>query len=83
MNRYILRYVAGTYWLAKVDQQDTDYTAPVMLNEMGAFLCKYMMEGYEVQELSKMLQNMYGIDTEEAFTDVMQFYNQLTGMITI
>lgn len=83
MNQYILRYAAGTHWLVKVDQQDTDYIAPVMLNEMGAILWKHLKEGYELSELSVMLQNMYEIDIEEALTDVMQFYKQLTGMLEI
>jgi hypothetical protein len=81
MNQYILRYVAGVHWLVKVDQQERAYEAPFMLNEVGAFLWKLMKEGYEVQELSIKLQDRYEIDTKEALTDVMQFYNQLIGIL--
>lgn len=81
MNQYILRYAAGTHWLVKADQQDIDYIAPIILNEMGVFLWKHLKEGYEVSELTGMLQNMYGIDSEEALADVIQFYHQLTGVL--
>ncbi len=83
MNQYMLRYVAGAHWLVKVDQQGTDYEAPLMLNEAGAFIWKHLKEGYGLQEISFKLQDRYEMKAEEAFSDVMQFYNQLIGILAI
>lgn len=82
-NQYILRSVAGIHWLVKVDQQEKEYEAPFMLNEVGAFIWKHMKEGYQVQELSIMLHDRYEIDMKEAISDVMQFYNRLNGFFVI
>ncbi len=83
MNQYILRYVAGVHWLIKVDQQNTDYKAPFMLNEVGAFLWKLINNGCGLQELSIKLKDRYEMETDEALTDVMNFYNQLIEILTI
>jgi hypothetical protein len=74
---YILRYAAGANWLVKADQQDADYVAPLMINEVGAVIWKGIEAGYPAGEITVLLQNRYQINLEEARSDVEEFLEQL------
>ncbi len=75
---YILRYAAGIYWLIKADQQNTNYIPPLPINECGAMLWDGLVRGYGRTELTDLLQNKYGIDSQEALVDIELFFDQLT-----
>lgn len=76
-DNYLLRYAAGANWLIKTDQQDADYIAPLMINEVGALIWKGIGDGCDLQELSALLQSRYHIEPEVALKDVKQFLTQL------
>lgn len=76
---YMLRNAAGIYWLVKINQLDSDYCAPMTMNECGAIIWNGLTEGLTIDELSDMLQKQFGIEKEEAFTDIKHFLEKLTN----
>lgn len=77
--QYILRYAAGRYWIIKIDQQEPYYVPPFLVNECGAAIWKGLEAGYNTEELAKLLENQYGIDSAEAFIDIKDFLEQLAN----
>ncbi|MDF2540310.1 MAG: hypothetical protein K0S47_28 [Herbinix sp.] len=76
---YMLRNAAGIYWLVKINQQDSDYCAPMTINECGAIIWNGLTVGLTIDELSDLLQKQFGIEKEEAVTDVKHFLEKLTN----
>lgn len=75
--RYQLRYAAGQYWLLDMEQQESEYVAPIVLNETGAVLWKALEQGKEVSQLSNLLVLEYGVSQNQAVTDIDMFLEQL------
>lgn len=71
---YLLRYLAGRYFLIRTDQKYPDYRKPVEMDETGAefwkLLCRYPGEPVRAAE---HLARKYHISPAEAAADLEDF----------
>jgi len=79
---YQLRYAAGMYWLLNTRQQGLDYIRPLSLNECGAYIWRMLSDGVDKTEIVNRLCREYGLEHEEALSDVGDFLKQLDEYCT-
>lgn len=79
---YQLRYAAGMYWLLNTKQQGLNYIRPLSLNECGAYLWRKLAGGSDKTEIVNKLCEEYGLEREEALSDVEDFLKQLNAYCT-
>ncbi len=75
--RYQLRTAAGKYWLLDMEQSPENYRAPLAMNETGALILETYWKTGDQEKTAAMLQETYGIDPEDALTDVRDFLESL------
>ena len=75
--KYKMFYAAGDYWIMSCDSSKDRYMTPIIINETGAVIWKYLNERNSLQETAQMLSDFYGITIEEAKTDVSSFTDSL------
>lgn len=71
--RYKIRKAAGSYWLLDMEQDGKDYIEPIELNESGAGIWELISRGFDVPAAAGELAKRYGIETEMAQEDILQF----------
>lgn len=75
---YILREVAGIYWLIDIAQPGVPYRKPVAVNEMGARIFSMSKEGLSDEEMAEVLVREYeDTDKEEILRDITDFKGML------
>lgn len=77
MDRFQLRYAAGSYWLLRNSQEAPQYIPPLKMNGLGAQIYEYVCQGMEEEEIVTALQAEYEIDRKQIKEDVSAFLKQL------
>ena len=75
---FVLREVAGSYVVVVVGEQVKNFKGIIKLNEVGAFLWKYLEKGATKEKLIENLLGEYEIDRETATIDVEGFIKYIT-----
>lgn len=75
--KYKMFYAAGNYWIMSCDSSDEQYMTPIIINETGAVIWKYLSECNSLNETAQMLSDFYGITIEDAKADVSLFTDSL------
>ena len=65
--KYKMFYAAGNYWIMSCDSSDEQYMTPIIINETGAVIWKYLSE----------CNSLNGITIEDAKADVSLFTDSL------
>ena len=73
----ILRSVAGEHMLIPVGETVFEYNGIFMLTESGKFLWENITNGAEESDLTNLLMQEYGIDSDTATADVKEFIEML------
>ena len=73
----ILRSVAGEHMLIPVGETVFEYNGIFMLTESGKFLWENISNGAEESDLTNLLMQEYGIDSDTATADVNEFIEML------
>ena len=73
----ILRRVAGEHMLIPVGETVFEYNGIFMLTESGKFLWENISNGAEESDLTNLLMQEYGIDSDTATADVNEFIEML------
>lgn len=76
-DRYCLRYAGGIYWLLDCEQDGLPYREPIPMNEVGADICKLMIQGKTEAEIIECICAEYDADEETVRQDVEYFKQQL------
>ena len=76
MDRFQLRYAAGSYWLLRKSEEDR-YVPPLKMNGLGAQIYEYVCQGMGEEEIVTALQAEYEIDRNQIRGDVSAFLKQL------
>ena len=76
---YELHKVAGTFLLGDMKQSGENYIKPIEINEVGADIFSKAKEGKSEEEIAEFLKEEYGIDFEEALSDVKDFIGSLNA----
>ena len=74
---YRVHYVAGYYLLVNVKQSGENYEAPIFINESGAAVCNFMIEGKDIDEAVAEFASLYDISKWQAKEDVLLFMETL------
>ena len=74
--KYKMFYAAGNYWIMSCDSSDEQYMTPIIINETGAVIWKYLSECNSLNETAQMLSDV-AVAVEEAKADVSLFTNSL------
>lgn len=72
-NRYIMRKVAGWYWLIDTEQTGMPFKPPLRTNELGARIWDLLMQGKNKTEIVMILCKEYEAPQELLEKDVEQF----------
>lgn len=75
--KYQLRQAAGQYWLIDMEQSSENYCPPIGMNESGAIILESFLETNDVKQSALRLQEVFGIDLQEAEMDAVAFLDQL------
>lgn len=75
--KYQIREAAGQFWLIDMEQSGENYVPPVGMNETGARIAEVFMETGDIQQCAGKLQEIYGIERQEAEEDAAAFLEQL------
>ena len=73
----ILRSVAGEHMLIPVGETVFEYNGIFMLTESGKFLWENITNGADETDLTNLLMQEYGIDSDTATADVKEFLEML------
>lgn len=76
-NCYIIRYVAGQYWLLDISQPGIPYKKPLIMNEVGAKIWEALLKNYSLDQMSHELSAEYEVEKEIIEADVLEFLEQL------
>lgn len=75
--KYKMFYAAGNYWIMSCDSSDEQYMTPIIINETGAVIWKYLSEYNSLKETAQRLSDFYGITIEDAKADISLFTDSL------
>ena len=75
--KYQLRYVASTNWILRMTTNDMKYNKPVMLNEIGTFLWRLILNNVELQLIQEQLMQEYNVTEEEVNQECEAFFDLL------
>lgn len=73
----ILRSVAGEHMLIPAGETVFEYNGIFMLTESGKFLWENISNGADETDLTTLLMQEYGIDSDTATADVKEFIEML------
>ncbi len=76
-SEFLYRQLAGQNVLIKVGSDALDFQGILTLNETGILLWDFLENDTDIDTLSKVLMDKYGIDEETAFSDVNTFIDCL------
>ncbi|MGN0361449.1 MAG: PqqD family protein [Bilifractor sp.] len=78
-DRYLLRYLAGRYFLIQVGQVSPDYIAPLEMDDAGAEFWKMMMKyPDQLQDVAEALALKYDADLSAVYKDAATFREQIS-----
>lgn len=78
---YIIRSVAGSHYLLDIGQRGLPYRKPICINEMGADICRLIIEGKEPEDIIVILSGEYRVSPDVLRGDVMAFIASLNKML--
>lgn len=81
LNNYEIHDVAGTHFLINVTQIGDVFEKPLEINEFGAYVCRYIKDGKNLEETAKILSEEYETEYEEVLKDVNDFADILIKCI--
>ncbi len=76
---YKLRKMCGSSIVVAVGKTSSDFNGMVTLNESGELLWNRLAEGAEINDLTAVLVEEYGIDETTAKADVQEFISKIEG----
>ena len=74
---FILRKVADSYVVVRVNKMTLDFNGIINLNETGAFLFERLQKGAEREELISALLEEYDVTPERAAADIDIFLQKV------
>jgi hypothetical protein len=74
---YIVRAVAGDWWLIDTRQSGEPYRKPKRINRTAAEVINMIGDGKTTEEIAQTLHDQYGVAVEEAVSDVNNLRSQL------
>lgn len=77
---FVERTIAGEHFLVPIGEAAKAFNGLFALNELGAFLWKYIPQAENEEALIDMVLREYDVDRETAAKDVREFMEQLTTM---
>lgn len=77
MNRYQLRYVAGTYWLSDTRPEKNTIPKPLELNETAAEIWKMLEKKKSTEEIAEIFSEGDKEKKIEIQRDIERFIEQL------
>lgn len=77
---FVERTIAGEHFLVPIGEAAKAFNGLFALNELGAFLWKYIPQAENEETLIDMVLREYDVDRETAAKDVREFMEQLTTM---
>lgn len=79
---FVLRCVAGYYFVIPAGERVVDFNGIITLNSVAAFLWEKLQKNVTIDELTDMVVAEYEVDYEVAKKDVIEFIDCLwEGMI--
>lgn len=79
-HEFVERTIAGEHFLVPIGEAAKTFNGLFALNELGAFLWKYIPQAENEEALIDMVLREYDVDRETAAKDVREFMEQLTTM---
>ncbi len=76
MDKYIVRYAAGSWWLI-LPEQKTGYIAPLRINESAAEIIGYLNEGMEPEAVAERLAEGDADLKQEIIQDINELCSRI------
>lgn len=76
---YKLRKMCGSSIVVAVGKASAEFNGMVTLNESGEILWNRLAEGAEINDLTAVLVEEYGIDETTARADALEFISKIEG----
>ena len=81
LKNFEIHDVAGTHFLINVSQCGDVFEKPLEINEFGAYVCRYLKDGKNSEEIAKILSEEFEAEYDEVLKDVNDFLNVLNEKI--
>lgn len=74
---YVLREIAGEFLLIPIAMEENDQSQIAILSESGKFLWTKLQQDHSIDELVQAMTDEYDVSAEVAYSDILEFLNQL------